>query len=61
MNMSLFENSLVGRRIDSAYADSEVTYLILEDGTQVTIRGLVIIEPPNLAERLQTTDAPIQV
>ena len=43
--MSFFENSLVGRRIDCVHVDSEVTYLMLSDGTHVAIRGLVIVEP----------------
>ena len=43
--MSLFENSLVGRQINAVHVDSEVTYLMLSDGTHVTIRGLVVIDP----------------
>jgi hypothetical protein len=43
--MSFFENSLEGKRIDSVYVDSEVTYMILSDGTQVTIHGFVMVEP----------------
>jgi hypothetical protein len=42
--MSFFERSLIGKKIDSVHADSEVTYLMLSDGTQVTIR-LVVVEP----------------
>jgi hypothetical protein len=43
--MSLFQASLIGKRIDSVHVDSEVTYIMLNDGTHVSIRGLVIIEP----------------
>jgi hypothetical protein len=42
--MSLFERSLVGKQIHSVHVDSEVTCLMLTDGTQVTIRGWVVVE-----------------
>jgi hypothetical protein len=54
--MSFFEKSLVGRKIDRVYVDSEVTYLVLSDGTLVSIRGMVFVEPPNIAEFVQETD-----
>ena len=34
--MSFFERSLVGKQIDGVYVDSEVTYIMLNDGTHVT-------------------------
>ncbi len=43
--MSFFENSLVGRQIDSVHVDSQVTYIMLTDGTHISIRGLVVVEP----------------
>jgi len=43
--MSFFQASLTGKQIDSVHVDSELTYIILNDGTCVSIRGLVIIEP----------------
>jgi hypothetical protein len=43
--MTFFENSLVGRQIDSVHVDSQVTYIMLSDGTHVSIRGLVVVEP----------------
>jgi hypothetical protein len=43
--MSFFEQSLVGKQIDSVHIDPEVTYIMLTDGTQVTIQGLVAVEP----------------
>ena len=52
--MSFFQDLLVGKQIDSVHVDSEVTYILLNDGTHVAIRGLVIIEPGrihNLVER----------
>ena len=42
--MSLFERSLVGKEIHSVHVDSEVTYIMLSDGTQITIRGWVVVE-----------------
>ena len=47
--MSFFENSLVGRQIECVHVDSEVTYMMLSDGTHVVIRGLVIVEPGRAA------------
>jgi hypothetical protein len=43
--MSFFEKLLVGRQIHSVHVDSEVTYIMLSDGTHVTIPGLVLVEP----------------
>lgn len=43
--MSLFEDLLVGQPIQAAYADSEVIYIMLANGTQMTIRGVVMVEP----------------
>jgi hypothetical protein len=48
--MSFFERSLVGKQIHSAYVDSEITYIMLSDGTQVTIRGWVAIAPGPVIE-----------
>ena len=42
--MNLLERSLVGKQIHSVHIDSEVTCLMLTDGTQVTIRGWVVVE-----------------
>lgn len=43
--MSFIANALVGKRIADVFVDSELTYIMLENGTQITIRGLVVIEP----------------
>jgi hypothetical protein len=43
--MSYFAEALVGTQIDSVLVDSELTYIMLSNGTQVTIRGLVVVEP----------------
>jgi hypothetical protein len=43
--MSFFEQSLIGREIHSVHIDSEITYIMLTNGTQVTIRGLVAVQP----------------
>jgi hypothetical protein len=52
--MSLFERSLVGKQIHSVHVDSEVTCLMLTDGTQVTIRGWVVVEPRAASLELPT-------
>lgn len=44
-DMSFLEESLVGKRVEAVMSDSEVTYLMFADGTQVTIRGWVVVEP----------------
>ena len=43
--MSLIAELLAGRQIQDVLADSEVTYIMLTDGTQITIHGLVVVEP----------------
>jgi hypothetical protein len=53
--MSFFENLLVGKQIDSVHVDSEVTYVMLTDGTQVVIRGLVVVEPRPSPNALQAS------
>ena len=47
--MNFFESSLVGRQIVCVHVDSEVTYMMLSDGTHVEIRGLVFVEPRRAA------------
>lgn len=46
--MSYFAETLVGAQIHSVLVDSEVTYIMLSNGTQVTIRGLVVVQPRHL-------------
>jgi hypothetical protein len=56
--MSFIERALVGNRISDVLADSEVTYVMLENGTQITIRGLVVVEPlPNSMPLVNGHDA----
>ena len=43
--MSYFAELLTGAEIDSVYVDPDVTYIMLTDGTQVTIRGVVVVQP----------------
>jgi hypothetical protein len=47
--MSFFEELLLGKPIAAVHVDSEVTYVMLADGTQVTVHGLVVVEPPRQA------------
>ena len=43
--MSFLADALAGQKITHVLADSEVTYIMLANGTQITIRGLVVVEP----------------
>jgi len=45
--MCLLVETLRGKQIDDVLVDSELVYMMLRDGTQVTIRGLVAVEPPS--------------
>ena len=43
--MSYFAETLVGTKIHSVLVDSEVTYIMLSNGTQVTINGVIVVQP----------------
>ena len=43
--MSFIVDALVGQQVDSVLVDSEVMYIMLDNGTQITVRGVVIVEP----------------
>ena len=43
--MSFLADALGGQKITHGLADSEVTYIMLANGTQITIRGVVVVEP----------------
>jgi hypothetical protein len=43
--MSFLADALAGQKITHVLADSEVTYLMLANGTQITIRGLIVVQP----------------
>jgi len=47
--MSFLADSLAGQTITHVLADSEVTYIMLANGTQITIRGLIVVEPKHFA------------
>lgn len=61
--MSYFADLIVGRQIDCALVDSKVTYIMLDNGTQITIRGwghlfsqpLRIESKPSLASLAKNT------
>ena len=55
--MSFFEESLIGREIQSVHVDSEVTYIMLSDGTQITIRGWVVVERGPRSSVIEATEA----
>ena len=46
--MSYFAETLTGATIHSVFVDSELTYIMLSNGTQVTIHGVVVVQPLNL-------------
>ena len=46
--MSFFSKALAGQTIDSVWTDTEVTYMMLANGTQITIRGVVLVQPKPL-------------
>ena len=46
------ERALIGKEIESVWADSEGMCLTLADGTVVTIQGWVVVEP---REAIKTT------
>jgi hypothetical protein len=52
--MNFFEEALVGRQIHSVHVDSEVTYIMLSDGTQITARGWVVVERGPLSSQEAT-------
>jgi hypothetical protein len=43
--MSFIVDALVGKQIDAVLVDSELMYVMLSNGTQITVKGLVIVEP----------------
>lgn len=55
--MNFFEKSLAGRQIHSVHVDSEVTYIMLSDGTQITARGWVVVERGPLSSVKEATQA----
>ena len=54
--MNFFAQSLVGREIHSVHVDSEVTYIMLSDGTQITIRGWVVVERRPRSSVIEATE-----
>jgi len=42
---TFFAETLTGETIDSVLVDSEVVYIMLTNGTQITIRGMVLVQP----------------
>jgi len=49
--MSFIVDALTGQQIDSVLVDSDVMYVMLANGTQITIRGAVVVEPKPQAVR----------
>jgi hypothetical protein len=55
-SMSFIADLLVERQIQDVLVDSEVTYIMLTNGTQITIRGLVIVEPCEANSKVSTLE-----
>ena len=55
--MSYFVDTLVGNQIDSVLVDSEVTYIMLNNGTQITIRGVVAVQPKYVPPKASAASA----
>ena len=51
--MSFIADLLTGKQIQDVLVDSEVTYIMLTNGTQITIRGLVVVEPCQAVSALE--------
>ena len=47
--MSFIVDALTGQQIDSVLVDSEVMYVMLANGTQITVRGMVVVQPKSQA------------
>jgi hypothetical protein len=43
--MSFLADLLIGKQIQDVLVDSEVAYVMLTNGTQISIHGLVVVEP----------------
>jgi hypothetical protein len=53
--MSLMVDLLRGQVIQDVLVDSEVVYIMLNNGTQITIKGVVVVEP-KLSNRRPVSD-----
>jgi hypothetical protein len=56
--MSFMAEILRGKHIDDLFVDTEVVYIMLADGTQITIRGLVVVEPKLCTRQVEDTSVP---
>ena len=43
--MGIMARVLTGQTIDAVWVDSEVTYIMLANGTQISVKGWVFVEP----------------
>lgn len=46
--MSMMVDLMRDKVIQDVLVDSEVVYIMLDNGTQITIRGVVVVEPANV-------------
>ena len=59
--MSYFADILTGAQIHSVWADTDVTYIMLSNGTQVTIRGVVVVQPKQAPPLTATPTVPATI
>jgi hypothetical protein len=50
--MSLMVDLLRDQLIQDVLVDSEVVYIMLNNGTQITIKGVVVVEPKHSDHRV---------
>ena len=48
--MGHFSALLRGTQISDVHVDSELTYIMLTNGTQITLRGLLVVEPGQIIQ-----------
>ena len=56
--MSLMAELLRDQLIQDVLVDSEVVYIMLNNGTQITIKGVVVVEPKHSGHRVSVAESP---
>jgi hypothetical protein len=59
--MTYFAEMLTGAQIHSVWTDPELTYIMLSNGTQITIRGVVILQPKQAPPMTLRPPAPAKI
>jgi len=59
--MSFMADLLRGRQIQDAHVDSEVAYIMLDDGTQITVQGVIVVQPKDIQSAIfEGRQAPVK-